>query len=147
MTIAINPLNELLNSAESIREALGEASDNLVLAIEHEAAKRRIAKETRENSDAIVAEWEAEAMNRDRSVINGDGKPKSPTVDQIKALVAAERVVAQRQGLLAKPLAMMNAAAYDHEDAKMALEQASKRFRATEAAADLTAAMLRAAAR
>lgn len=147
MSVAINPLNALLNSAESIREALGESIDNLELAIEKEATARRVAKETRENYDAIVAEWDAEAMNRDRSVTNGDGKPKSPTVDQIKALVAAERVVAQRQGVLAKPLAMMNAAGYDHEDAKMALEQASKRFRATEAAADLTAAMLRAASR
>jgi hypothetical protein len=50
-------------------------------------------------------------------------------------------------GTLAAAWARMNAASYEADDAKMALEQASKRFRATESAADLTAAMLRAATR
>ena len=140
-------LAALIETAINIREALGSSVTQLELAIENEAAKRRTAKEAREAYEADLAEWEAEAWNRDRSVVNGDGKPKSPTVDQIKTLVASERVAAQRTGPLAKSLAMSNAAAYDHEDAKAALEQCVKRFRATEAASDLTAAILNAAAK
>jgi hypothetical protein len=140
-------LAALIETAINIREALGSSVTQLELAIENEAAKRRTAKEVREAYEADLAEWEAEAWNRDRSVVNGDGKPKSPTVDQIKTLVASERVAAQRTGPLAKSLAMSNAAAYDHEDAKAALEQCVKRFRATEAASDLTAAILNAAAK
>ena len=140
-------LAALIETAINIREALGSSVTQLELAIENEAAKRRTAKEVREAYEADLAEWEAEAWNRDRSVVNGDGKPKSPTVDQIKTLVASERVAAQRTGSLAKSLAMSNAAAYDHEDAKAALEQCVKRFRATEAASDLTAAILNAAAK
>ena len=140
-------LAALIETATNIREALGSSVTQLELAIENEAAKRRTAKEVREAYEADLAEWEAEAWNRDRSVVNGDGKPKSPTVDQIKTLVASERVAAQRTGPLAKSLAMSNAAAYDHEDAKAALEQCVKRFRATEAASDLTAAILNAAAK
>ena len=140
-------LAALIETAINIREALGSSVTQLELAIENEAAKRRTAKEVREAYEADLAEWEAEAWNRDRSVVNGDGKPKSPTVDQIKTLVASERVAAQRTGPLAKSLAISNAAAYDHEDAKAALEQCVKRFRATEAASDLTAAILNAAAK
>lgn len=140
-------LAALIETAINISEALGSSVTQLELAIENEAAKRRTAKEVREAYEADLAEWEAEAWNRDRSVVNGDGKPKSPTVDQIKTLVASERVAAQRTGPLAKSLAMSNAAAYDHEDAKAALEQCVKRFRATEAASDLTAAILNAAAK
>jgi len=140
-------LAALIETAINIRDALGSSVTQLELAIENEAAKRRTAKEVREAYEADLAEWEAEAWNRDRSVVNGDGKPKSPTVDQIKTLVASERVAAQRTGPLAKSLAMSNAAAYDHEDAKAALEQCVKRFRATEAASDLTAAILNAAAK
>jgi len=68
-------------------------------------------------------------------------------MDQLKVIVPAELVKARQTGNLAKLWAMMNAAAYEAEDAKMALEQAAKRFRAVEAAADLTAAMLKAAVR
>ena len=63
------------------------------------------------------------------SVVNGDGKPKSPDSrpDQdprrVRACGGAERTRP-----LAKSLAMSNAAAYDHEDAKAALEQCVKRF-------------------
>lgn len=140
-------LAALIETAISIREALGSSVTQLELAIENEATKRRTAKEAREAYEADLAEWEAEAWNRDRSVVNGDGKAKFPTVDQIKTLVASEQVAAQRTGVLAKSLAMANAAAYDHEEAKAALEQCAKRFRATEAAADLTAAILNAAAK
>jgi len=146
-TTSVTAFDALVNSAIDIRDALNGSVQQLNLAIENEATKRRTAKEVREAYEADLAEWEAEAWNRDRSVVNGDGKPKSPTVDQIKTLVASERVAAQRTGPLAKSLAMSNAAAYDHEDAKAALEQCVKRFRATEAASDLTAAILNAAAK
>lgn len=140
-------MNSLTKSANDIRDALLTAVENLELAIEAETAKRRIAKEAKDAYEAALAEWEAEAMTRDRATVNGDGKAKGLTVDQTKAVVAAELVKARQFGPLAKAWAMANATAYDAEDAKMALEQAAKRFRAVEAAADLTAAMLKAAVR
>ena len=143
----LNPFATMIADAADIRDALRESVGNLELAIEAEATARRTAKEARESYEAAEAEFEAEAMNRDRSVTNGDGKAKSPTVDQIKALVKAELTQARSTGTLAAAWTRMNAASYEAEDAKMALEQASKRFRATESAADLTAAMLRAATR
>lgn len=146
-TDILNPFGQMIADAADIRNALHTAVTDLELAIEAEAAARRTAKETRETYEAAEAEFEAEAMNRDRSVVNGDGKAKSPTVDQIKALVKAELAQARSTGALAQVWAMANAASYEAEDAKMALEQAAKRFRATESAADLTAAMLRAATR
>ena len=54
---------------------------------------------------------------------------------------------ARRDGTLANLWAQANAAAYDVEDAKVGLEQCAKSFRATEAAADLTAAILSAASK
>ena len=146
-TTATNPLTALISSAEDIRTALLNAITNLELAIEAETMKRRIAKEAKEAYDAAEAEVEAEAWTRDRSTVNGDGKATKPTMDQLKVIVPAELVKARQTGNLAKLWAMMNAAAYEAEDAKMALEQAAKRFRAVEAAADLTAAMLKAAVR
>ena len=146
-TTAVNPLTALIASADEIRSALLNAITNLELAIEADAAKRRTAKEAKETYDDAAAEWEADALLRDRTTVNGDGKATKPTVDVVKAIVAAELVKARQAGPLAKPWALMNAAAYDADDARMALEQAAKRYRAVEAAADLTAAMLKAAVR
>jgi len=63
-----------------------------------------------------------------------------------KAQLDALLVKARQSGPLARLWAQANAAAYDAADAKIGLDQCVNRFRATEAAAELTAAMLRAVA-
>ena len=131
----LNPYAALLNSAHEVRNALGESVTNLELALENEAAKRRTAKELRSMYDEAEAEFLAEAVFA-ADAKNAEGR---------KAQVDAALVKARQSGKLARLWAQANAAAYDADDAKVGLEQAAKRFRATEAAADLTAAMLRAA--
>ena len=131
----LNPYAALLNSAHEVRNALGESVTNLELALENEAAKRRTAKELRSMYDEAETEFLAEAVFA-ADAKNAEGR---------KAQVDAALVKARQSGKLARLWAQANAAAYDADDAKVGLEQAAKRFRATEAAADLTAAMLRAA--
>ena len=113
------------------------------MAIEANAKAERTAKEAKANYEAIEAEFDAEAWAKDRSVPNGDGKPAKPTVDAIKMAVAAEKVKAQRTGVLAKPFAMMNAASYEAEDAATALKQAETQFSGVKHAADLVGNILR----
>ena len=136
-TDILNPFATMIADAADIRDALREAVGNYELAVERETLARRTAKETRENYDAAEAEYVVEAMLM-CDAKNAEGR---------KAQMDAALVAARRAGVLAQAWALANAAGYDAEDAKMALEQASKRFRATESAADLTAAMLRAATR
>ena len=131
----LNPYAALLNSAHEVRNALGESVTNLELALENEAAKRRTAKELRSMYDEAETEFLAEAVFA-ADAKNAEGR---------KAQVDAALVKARQSGKLARLWAQANAAAYDADDAKVGLEQAAKRFRATEAAADLTSAMLRAA--
>jgi hypothetical protein len=130
-------LAALIETAINIREALGSSVTQLGLAIENEAAKRRTAKELRQMYDEAEAEFVAEVLPT-CDAKNAEGR---------KAQLDAALVAARRDGTLANLWAQANAAAYDAEDAKVGLEQCSKTYRATEAAAELTAAMLRAAAR
>lgn len=136
-TDILNPFSQMIADAADIRNALREAVGNLELAIEAEAAARRTAKEAKEGYDATEVEFVAETLPA-CDAKNAEGR---------KAQLDAALVAARNAGTLAGPWARMNAAAYAWDDAKMALEQAAKRFRATESAADLTAAMLRAATR
>ena len=133
----LNPFAELIQSGIEIRQALADACRNLELALENEAAKRRTSRELRQMYDEAEAEFLAEAVFA-ADARNAEGR---------KAQVDAALVKARRDGPLARLWAQANAAGYDAEDAKVGLEQCSKRFRATEAAAELTAAMLRAAVR
>jgi len=131
----LNPFAALIQSGIEIRSALADACQQLELALENEAAKRRTARELRQMYDEAEAEFLAEAT------FNANGS----NAEKRKAEVDAALVKARQSGKLARLWAQATAAAYDADDAKAALEQAAKRFRATEAAADLTAAMLRAA--
>ena len=133
----LNPMEELINSGLEIRNALADAAQNLELAIANEAAKRRTAKELRAMYEEAEAEFTVEAT------FGATGS----NAEKRKAEVEVAVVKARRDGVLSRLYAQMNAAAYDHEDGKSALTQMEVRFRATEAAADLTAAMLRAATR
>lgn len=126
----------MIAAAVEIRDSLGAAVEQLNLALENEAAKRRTAKELRQMYDEAEAEFVAETLPA-CDAKNAEGR---------KAQMDAALVKARQTGPLARLWAQANAAAYDAEDAKVGLEQCSKTYRATEAAAELTAAMLRAVA-
>mgnify|MGYP000908910908 CR=1 FL=1 len=133
-TVALAPL---IASAISIRDSLTEAVTQLNLALENESDKRRTAKELRQMYDEAEAEFTAETLPT-CDAKNAEGR---------KAQLDAALVAARRDGPLTRLWAQATAAAYDAEDAKVGLEQCAKSFRGVEAAAELTAAMLRAAAR
>ena len=137
ITDILNPFADLIASAIDIRNALHENVAQLNLAVENEATMRRTAKELRQTYEEAEAEFVAEVMPN-LTGKNAEGR---------KAQLDAALVAARRDGTLAGKWTLANAAAYDAEDAKVGLEQCSKTYRATEAAAELTAAMLRAAAR
>lgn len=136
-TTSVTAFDALVNSAIDIRDALNGNVQQLNLAVENEAAKRRTAKELRQSYEEAEAEFVAETLPG-CDAKNAEGR---------KAQLDASLVAARRDGALADLWTMATAAAYDAEDAKVGLEQCSKTYRATEAAAELTAAMLRAAAR
>lgn len=134
----LNPFAELIASGIEIRNALAESVRDLELALENEATARREAKDAKTMYDEAEAEFAAEATF---AATGSNAEKRKAEVDM--ALIKARR----HSEPLATLWARMNNAAYAADDAKVALEQCSKRFRATEAAADLTAAMLRAATR
>jgi shikimate kinase len=118
--------------------SLSEAVSNLELAIEQEHVTRRAAKEATGAYDDAETEWTYDQMT---APTNGE----RITVDVRKAQIAAALVKARQSNGLARPYAAMNQAKYAAEDARMALDQAEKRYSATRAVAELTAAMLNAA--
>ena len=131
----LNPFADLIQSGVEIRTALADAATQIELALANEAEKRRTAKELKAMYEEAEAEFVAEAT------FAATGK----NAETRKAELDAALVKARRDGKLARLWAQANAAQYDADDAKTALEQCAKRFRAVECAADLTAAMLRAA--
>lgn len=133
----VTAFDALVNSAIDIRDALNGAVQQLNLAIEYEAAKRRTAKELRTTYDEAEAEFVAEVMPT-CDAKNAEGR---------KAQFDAAMVAARRDGALSRSWAQANAAVYDAEDAKVGLETCAKTFHATEAAANLTAAILNAVAK
>ena len=137
MSTTINPLTGLLDVASGVFSALGEAVTNLELALEADVSARRTAREAKDAYQDSESEFAAEAL------FAANGK----NAEQRKAEVDVALVKARTSGPLAYRWQQMNAARNDADNAAMTLEQCSKRFRATEAAADLTAAMLKAASR
>jgi hypothetical protein len=136
-TDILNPFKALIDSGIEIRNALADSVQQLNLAVENEAAKRRTAKEMRQMYEEAEAEFVAETLPT-CDAKNAEGR---------KAQLDAALVAARTNGPLSRLWSQANAAAYDADDAKVGLEQTAKVYRATEAAAELTAAMLRAAAR
>jgi len=136
-TTSITAFDALVNSAIDIRDALNGNVQQLNLAIEYEASKRRTAKELRQTYEEAEAEFIAETLPG-CDAKNAEGR---------KAQLDAALVAARRDGPLANLWAQMNAAAYDAEDAKVGLDTCAKTYHATEAAANLTAAILNAVAK
>lgn len=133
----VTAFDALVNSAIDIRDALNGAVQQLNLAIEYEAAKRRTAKELRNSYEEAEAEFVAETLPG-CDAKNAEGR---------KAQLDAALVAARRDGALADLWTLSTAAAYDAEDAKVGLETCVKTYHATEAAANLTAAILNAVAK
>lgn len=131
----LNPFAALIESGIEIRSELATAARDLTLAIDNLYSKRQTAKELKRIYEEMEAEVTAEVMFG-TTATNDKAR---------KAELDAALVKARRDGYLSRAWAQMNAAQADLEEAESAHEQAAKRFRATEAAADLTAAMLKAA--
>lgn len=136
-TTSVAAFDALVNSAIDIRDALNGNVQQLNLAIEYEAAKRRTAKELRQSYEEAEAEFIAEVMPT-CDAKNAEGR---------KAQLDAALVAARRDGALADLWTLATAAGYDAEDAKVGLDTCAKSFHATEAAANLTAAILNAVAK
>jgi hypothetical protein len=123
----------MLREAESVREQLGVTVRDLELALENEARRRRLATDARQNNTDAEAEVTYELL------LNADGK----NAEQRRAAVEAALIRERTTGRLAFALGLLAETHAGHADAKLALEQATRRYRATETAAELTAAMLR----
>ena len=136
-TDILNPFAELIASGIDIRNALHESVMQLNLAVENEAKQRRTAKELRQSYEEAEAEFVADTLPA-CDAKNAEGR---------KAQLDAALVAARRDGALADLWTMATAAAYDAEDAKVGLDTCAKSFHATEAAANLTAAILNAVAK
>lgn len=138
MNDILNPFAKLIDSGIEIRNALADAVTQLELAQEAELTARRKAKEYREEYESQETEFIAEKM------VTLTGKNAESRKAEMDAALVTVRT---NNSYMAGRWSLMNTAVWEWEEAKTALEQCSKRYRATEAAAELTAAMLRAAAR
>lgn len=129
-------LEHYIEEARDTRSKIVQSAYDLSLALEREAQARRIAGEAKRDYEALESEVSAEAMFA-ADAKNAEGR---------KAQVDVALVRSRQSGVLAQPYARMVAADYEAQDAKMALEQMAKHFKAIEIAADLSASILRAVA-
>jgi hypothetical protein len=119
---------------DGLMSALANNGKQLELALEAVKTARRDAQKAEADFEAAKAEFMVEAMAA------ADGKNAETRKAQAEAMV----LKAQRTGTLARSYGHMLNTKYRLEDAEMAYDQMRTRFRATEAAADLTAANYRA---
>lgn len=127
----------LIRDAETIRQALSDTARDLNLALERDAAARRVHAETKQSYGDAEAEIIFELVH------SADGK----NAEQRKAQVDIGLIRSRNDGALRSLWGRMVNAQYDAESAKVALEQMLRRYRAVEAAAELTTAMLHALGR
>lgn len=148
MNDILNPYAALIQTGEQIVRALRTSVDLLESAIVDETSQRQQAKFLREVYERDEAEFLAEIMFKGfEAGVGPDGKPVKILADQQKKLMDIELIRARSGGKLAKSWQAMNVAADKFQDAEAERERYAKRFRATEAAANLTSAMLGAASR
>ena len=127
----------LLKDADSVRTQLTAAVRDLELAMERESITRRA------NVNAKQDYGDAEAEIQFELVHTVEGK----NAEARKAQVDVGLIRARNEGALRKEWARMLAAQAEADDAKLALDQATRRYRAVEAVAELTTAMLRSLSR
>lgn len=122
----------LLRDAESVRTQLSSAVRDLELAMERESIARRAYSDAKQNYNDAEAEIQFELVH------TSDGK----NAESRKAQVDVGLIRARNEGALRKEWQRMNVAQTEADDAKLALDQATRRYRAIEAVAELTTAML-----
>lgn len=127
----------MIRDAETIRAALGNAARDLELALERDAAARRA------HTEAKQAYQDAEAEVAFELLHTADGR----NAEVRKAQADIGLIRARNSGGLRTLWQRLLVAQNEADAAKVALEQMSKRYRATEAAAELTTGMLRAVSR
>ena len=130
-------LHGMISTAEQIRDSLPVLARDLELAMEREQLTRRAAADAKRDYEDAEAEIRFEAIH------TAEGK----NAEQRSAAVDVAMIRARADGALRVLWGRMLAAQAEADAAKLASDQMARRFRATEAAADLTAAMLKAASR
>ena len=127
----------LLHDADAIRTSLQSAVRDLELAMERDSLTRRAHTAAKQDYQDAEAEIQFELVH------TSDGK----NAEARKAQVDVGLIRARNEGALRNEWRRMNAAQVEAEDAKLALDQATRRYRAVEAVAELTTAMLRSLSR
>lgn len=130
-------LNNMIRTAEQIRDSLPVLARDLELAMERESLTRAAYVTAKRDYEDAEAEIAFELVH------TADGR----NAEARKAQVDIGLIRARADGALRTLWGRMLAAQADADAAKLACDQMARRFRATEAAADLTAAMLKAASR
>lgn len=127
----------IINDAQTIRDNLSRAERDLELAMERDAVARRALTDTKRDYQDAEAEIKFELWH---SAAGSNDKLRSAEVD-------LGLVRARTQGALVPTWRRLLVAQNEAEAATTALEQMKTRYRATETAAEITTAMLRALSR
>lgn len=129
--------DRMVDDADSVKAQLFAAERDLALAMERELTSRQMYAGLKQSYQDAEAEIAFELQ------MNADGK----NAEQRKAQVDIGLIRSRNDGALRSLWGRMVNAQYDAESAKVALEQMLRRYRAVEAAAELTTAMLHALGR
>lgn len=127
----------MIRDAESIKVQLTDAVRDLNLAMERESQSRRA------YADAKQFYADAEAEVRFEAIHTVEGKNAEQRAAGVDLALIRERTT----GRLAAVWGRMVEAQYEADSAKLAFDQMTRRYRAIESAADLTAAMLKSLSR
>lgn len=127
----------MIRDAESIRNSLSAAVRDLELALDRDMFARRTL------TDAKQLYGDAEAEVKFELIHGVEGR----NAEQRSAAVDIGLIRSRNEGALFHTWAHLLASQNAADEAKVALEQMSRRYRATETAADLIANMLRALSR
>lgn len=132
-------LQPMIDDGYAVRNALADDVQSLRLAREMRQAALRTYQDAKQNYGDAEAEWLADFTYTDE--MYGAAKNEGQ-----RAIVRDAALIRVRQsGYLSTAWRMLNAAKATFDDADMAFEQAADSFKASRAAAELTAAALRAA--
>ena len=127
----------LLRDADSVRTQLTAAVRDLELAMERDSLTRRAHTAAKQDYQDAEAEIQFELVH------TSDGK----NAEARKAQVDVGLIRARNDGALRKEWQRLLATQTEADDAKLALDQATRRYRAVESIAELTTAMLRSLSR
>ena len=130
-------LENMIRDAEGIRDNLSRAVRDLELAMEQDAAARRVLTEAKQDYQDAEAEVAFELLH------TSTGK----NAEMRKAETDIGLIRSRNEGALHRLWINLIVAQNKADSARLALDQMTKRYRAIESAAEITTAMLRALSR